>query len=115
MLSQTIRRIAIFVLSVTLVAGIGLRSLQAGGMDTMTVASTVDMPMHGKCNGCAGQEKSIAPTACFTFCSTVAVVSLRLAAYNPTPAETLAPSNVLAAVGLTAPPDPYPPKPASMS
>lgn len=114
MLRKAVNQLVVVLLSVALVTALVVRSVQADNTGVAAVMS-MDMPMHGKCNGCAGQEKSITPTACFAFCSTVAVVSLRPAAYNPTPAETLAPSNALAAIGLAAAPDPYPPRPASIS
>ena len=74
-----------------------------------------DMPMSGKCNGCAGDEKGVAPTACFTFCAAVvASPSVAVVLYAVT-AETLSPTAGSIAIGHIAPPDPYPPRPTVLT
>jgi len=61
---EFVRRLFVITLSVALTTALVARSVQANGMDV--AASTtmamepmaMDMPMHGKCDGCAGHEKS---------------------------------------------------------
>jgi hypothetical protein len=78
-------------------------------------AMASDMPMHGKCNGCAGSEKAMVPMACGTLCAgMVALVSPSIA-FEPAPAGFVVASAEPAVAGHAFPPDPYPPKPASMN
>lgn len=75
----------------------------------------MDMPMHGKCNGCMGHEKSTASTACSAYCGAMLALPYLVVTYNPIPAEAMGPRIALAATGLTTPPDPYPPRPVRIS
>ena len=115
------RRMFVSVLAVALATALIARSANAGNASASAVdvsaAMTLgtDMPIHGRCNGCAGHEKAMAPAACSAFCGTITALSLALVAYNPVPAETVGPRIAVAASGLSIPPDPYPPRPASMN
>jgi hypothetical protein len=61
MCSEFARRLLVFLLSVTLATGLSVCVVEAGSMDmTAAAMATTDMPMHGKCDGCAGNEKVMA-------------------------------------------------------
>ena len=83
------------------------------------MAAAHDMPMSGhmpgKCNGCAGDEKGVAPTTCSALCGPVIAAPMLTAALYAVPAEILTPTAEPHAIGKTDPPDPYPPRPISMS
>lgn len=109
------RRLAVIVLSVALSAGLVLRSAQAIAMDIMAspaaAAATADtaMPMPGKCDGCAGDEKAMA--ACSAFCANVFALLPTVIGFVSVPIETVGPGVEASATGYAFPPDPYPPKP----
>src|ERR1700687_2028860 len=112
---EKIRRIAALLAALVLAAGLVAHG--SGGPDivvksAMTAASDVpmpgDMPMPGKCNGCAGEEKGIAPAACFAFCGAVIALPLVAVVLDAVPAETLKPTAVPGATGHGDPRDPYP-------
>ena len=55
--------------------GVDITAKSAAAASDMSVASDMSMssgaPMTGKCNGCAGHEKGVAPAACAAFCGAV--------------------------------------------
>ena len=72
--------------------------------------------MPGKCNGCAGDEKGLAPTtACSALCGPLIATPFVTAVVRAVPAETLNPKAERHTIGRTDSPDPYPPRPISMS
>ena len=118
MSSEKIGRVS--TLLAVLVLAVGLVAHGLGGPDIivksgMTVADEMpmsgDMPMPGTCNGCAGDEKGVAPAACSAFCGAVIALPLVAAVLHAVPAETLNPTAEPGAVGHADPPDPYPPRP----
>ena len=122
MLSQRIRRIP--ALLATLVLAVGLVAHGFSAPDTIVKSAITaqsdmpvsgDMPMSGKCNGCASSEKGLAPAACSAFCSAVFVLPTQTGVLYAVPAETLHPTTELDAIGRADPPDPYPPRPAIVS
>lgn len=112
---ETARRILVLTVVVALAAAFQMRSVQGFGAEPQAVAMNVDMPMHGKCDGCAGNEKAVAPSVCFLNCTTVAALPFLVVAYQPVFAGAVEPNNGPAATGLNRPPDPYPPRPTRMS
>jgi len=134
MLSESIRRL--LTVLAAMVLAVGLVAHNFGGPDmiaksAMTAASHMpisgdmptsgempmsgDMPMSGKCNGCAGDEKGLAPAACSAFCSAVFVLPAVTVDLYAVPAEPLKPTTGPDSIGRTVPPDPYPPRPAILS
>jgi spore maturation protein SpmB len=116
MRSEIVRRLFAIVLSVALATGVVVRSVQAHAMDIAAPAATAaattdaDMPMSGKCSGCAGDEKARA-AGCSALCgSTVAVLPV-VVVFGPISVETIGPSAAPTATGHAFPPDPYPPRP----
>jgi hypothetical protein len=97
MSSRRIRKIAALVMAT--VVAVGLTTHEVGrvaaagrsGTDvTMTdMSMSTDAPMPGKCNGCAGDEKGVAPAACSAFCSAVIALGSAPAILLAGPAETL--------------------------
>jgi len=114
------RRVFVIVLSVALATGVAVRSVQALAMDVAAPAATAaattdtDMPMSGKCDGCAGDEKAMA-AACSALCSGAVAVLPVVVAFEPISVETIGPSATPAATGHAFPPDPYPPRPIVLS
>jgi len=115
MRSEIARRLFVIVLSVALATGMVVRSVQALAMDvapaaTAAATADADMPISGKCNGCAGDENATA-AACSALCSSAVAVFPVVVAFGPVSVETIGPSAVSAADGHAFPPDPYPPRP----
>jgi len=122
MLSGAIRRI--LTLLAALVLAVGLVAHTFGGPDMIAKSATSaasempmsgDMPMSGKCNGCAVEDKGLAPAACSAFCSAVFVLPAVAVVLYAFPAEVLHPTSRPDAIGQTIPPDPHPPRPAILS
>lgn len=109
------RRLFVFLLSVAVATGLMARVVQASAMDMTMVAMATDMPMHGKCDGCAGNEKAMTPAACGVYCSSVMVLAATGIAFDFVPVGIVAPSVGAAATGYVFPPDPYPPRPTGMN
>jgi hypothetical protein len=113
------RRLVVIVLSVALATGLVVRSVQALAMDiaapAATAAATTDtgMPMSGKCDGCAGDEKAMA--ACSAFCANVFALLPAVVGCVSVPVETVGPCAEAPATGHVFPPDPYPPRPSILS
>lgn len=119
---EKFRRISAVLMA--LVLAIGLATHGLGGPDmivksAIAAASDVpmssDMPMQGKCNGCAGDEKGFAPAACSAFCCAVIALPVVAVVLDAIPAETLSPMAGADAIGRTNPPDPYPPRATILS
>ena len=109
-----VRRISAVLMAVILAIGLSTHGLGGPNMTTnsaMAIAS--DMPMSGdmpgKCDGCAGDEKGLAPAFCSAFCGTVMPSAVMTVLYV-VPAEILTPTSERNAVGRAEPPDPYPPR-----
>jgi len=115
MWSEFARRLFVVLLSVALATGLTVRVVQAGNMDMTAAAMATDMPMHGKCDGCAGNEKAMAPTACSAYCGSVAALPSMVVAFDSLGIDGVAPSVAPAATGHVFPPDPYPPRPSILS
>jgi hypothetical protein len=122
MLSEKTRRISA-VLS-ALVLAVGLVTHGFGGTDimvksAMTAAGNMpmssDMPMPGTCNGCAGDEKGVAPGACSALCGAVIALPSVATVYDVVLVGTLGPSAGVIATGHADPPDPYPPRSISLN
>jgi hypothetical protein len=112
-----IRRIPALLMALVLAAGLVTHVF--GNPDiivnsTVAVASDMPMsgnaPMPGKCNGCIGDEKGVAPAACAAFCGAVIAAPLAAVALDTVPAETLMPTAASGAIGRADSPDPYPPR-----
>jgi hypothetical protein len=114
------RRLFVIVLSVALATGVVARSVPSIAMDITAPAATAaattdtDMPMSGKCNGCAGDEKAMA-AACSALCGGAVAVLPVAVAFGPASVEAIGPSATPAASGHAFPPDPYPPRPTVLS
>src|SRR5262249_19805707 len=104
-----------------IVLAIGLSTHGVGGTNIITnpaMALASDMPMSGdmpgKCDGCAGDEKGLAPAVCSAFCGTV-IAFPAVVVFFAVPAEILTPAAERIVIGRADPPDPYPPRPIVMS
>lgn len=114
---RSLRQISALLMTLVLVIGLVTHGFGGPGVmlsSTMTLASDMSSsggePMQGKCNGCAGDEKGVAPAACSAFCSAVAALPAPDVGLFAVPAETLTPTAGPDAIGWTRPPDPYPPR-----
>ena len=81
---------------------------------SMSMDMAADVPMTGYCNGCAGDEKGLMPTACYVFCGSVGS-SLLPVLFEAVPPATLVPLKGVIGAGYISPPDPYPPRPIVLS
>jgi hypothetical protein len=106
------------------VLAVGLVAHGFGGPDiivksAMTATSGMpmsgDMPMPGKCNGCAADEKGVAPAVCSAFCGAVIALPSVAVVLFAVPAETLKPTTGPDVISHADPPDPYPPRPIILS
>ena len=113
-----IRRLSTLLMAVVLAVGLithGFGGPNIVAKSAMGAAHDMPMmPMSGKCDGCAGDEKGVMPTACDAFCG--AVITMPLAVIlDAVPAEILNPTAGPDAIGHTLPPDPYPPRTTILS
>lgn len=122
MSSWKIRRISTVLAALVLAAGLVTHGFDGTDMivkSTAIAASDAamsgNMPMPGKCNGCAGDEKGLAPTACSAFCGAVIASPLVEAVLYNVLAETLKPTAGPDAISHTDPPDPHPPRPTILN
>ena len=81
----------------------------------MSMPMSGDTPMSGKCDGCAGDEKGVAPAACSAFCGAVIALPSMAVVFDTVLVDTLGPSTGPIVTGHADPPDPYPPRPAIVS
>ena len=114
-----IHRISAALMAIVLAIGLSTHGLVGLNMITRSaMALASDMPMSGdmpgKCDGCAGDEKGLAPAFCSAFCGTVMPSPVMTVLYV-VPAEILTPTSERIAVGRAEPPDPYPPRPIVLS
>ena len=115
-----VHRALAVLLSVVLTTGVTIRVVQANamGMKTMSVMKTMsamDMPMHGRCDGCAGSEKATASMACGAYCSGVVALESPSVSLDLVPAGFITAAVEATATGYGSPPDPYPPRSTCMS
>jgi hypothetical protein len=113
---EKLRRISAVVLALTLALGLVVHGIGNSdlGMKSAMAAAASDMPMSGDCNGC-GDDHSSMPTACAAFCGSVAVLPVTAVIVDVVAIDTLYPPAAEDATGHVGPPDPYPPRPVSMS
>lgn len=109
------RRLFVFLLSVALAAGVMTRVVQADTADTTMAAMTANMPMHGKCDGCAGSEKATMSMACGVYCSGMVALTSPSVSLDLVVAGVVAAPAEPAVTGHVFPPDPYPPRSTSMN
>ena len=115
-MSQRLRRLIGLVLVLTLAVGGALQSVQASDMAVkMSTAAVSDMTMPGGCSGCSGDNDGT-PMVCFAICnagfSAVLSSNTIFVATDRTAPVATSPSRI---TGLHGPPDPYPPRPTSLS
>jgi hypothetical protein len=122
MLVVRTRKVFALLAAMVLAAGLITHALGAPSMvgkSAMTSAGDMpmssEMPMPGKCNGCAGDEQGTAPAACSAFCSAVIAVPAVAAIFAALPIDTLGPSAIPIVTGRADPPDPYPPRTTILS
>ena len=122
MLAEKIRRLLVCTLALALAAGLVTHSVPSGKSGpkaadmttTVSMDAAADLPMHSKCDGCAGDEKGLMPTACAAFCGSVIALPLPVI-FHAGQIVTMWPPAGTDATGHTAPPDPYPPRPVVLS
>jgi hypothetical protein len=128
MLSEKTRRISALLSALVLAVGLVTHGFAGSDMvvkSAVTAATDMpmssgmpmsgDVPMSGKCDGCAGDEKGVAPAACSAFCGAVVAAPSVAAVFDAVPIETLGPSDGPIVTGHADPPDPYPPRPTILS
>lgn len=114
---QKVRHFLGLLLALTLVAGGGAQSVQGADMAVkMSAASSAsDMPMPDGCGGCGSGDDGM-PMACSAICGSTVSAIIPTA---PSLATASLPAPALAFVdintGQRGPPDPYPPRPTSLS
>ena len=114
-----IRRISAALMAIVLAIGLSTHGLGGPNMiNNWAMALMSDMSMSGdmpgKCAGCAGDEKALAPAVCSACCGTVIAFPAVVVLFA-VPAEILTPTGERIAVGRAEPPDPYPPRPIVLS
>jgi hypothetical protein len=122
MASTKLRRASAIAAALILAGGLvvhGFVGLDMGSTSSTSMATempmTTDMPMSGKCDGCAGQEKGMSPAACSAFCGAVIAIPSVAVVFNTISIETLGPSAGPIVTGHADPPDPDPPRPTILS
>lgn len=122
MLSERTRRISVLLLPLVVAAGLVAHGFVGPDLvvkSTITAAGDMpmssDMPMSGKCDGCAGDEKGMGSAACSAFCGAVIAVPSAVAIFYAVPIDILRPLAGSIETGHASPPDPYPPRPTIRS
>jgi len=77
-------------------------------------AAAGNMSMSGDCDGCCDNSKDMA-AACAVFCNSAVTSAAATVVVGVVLVVILRPSVAPVAIGHITPPDPYPPKPASLS
>jgi hypothetical protein len=120
--SEKTRRISALLSALVLAVGLVAHGFTGPDMvvkSAVTAATDMpmssDMPMSGKCDGCAGDEKGVAPAACSAFCGAVIAAPAAIAVFDAVPIDILRPSAGPVETGHSNPPDPYPPRPTILS
>jgi hypothetical protein len=106
------RRILALFLGVFLALGAGLSAIQAGEMGLQkAMASDAGASGQGGCDGCGGSDDSSNAISCSSAlsCSSAAVLPVANNFAQPQPVDRPLPIAGFAR-GLSAPPDPYPPR-----
>jgi len=80
---------------------------------TMAAAAS-NMSMSGDCDGCCDNSKDMA-AACAVFCNSAVVSLAATVVVGVVLVDILRPSVAPVVIGHITPPDPYPPRPASLS
>jgi hypothetical protein len=128
MVARNIRRALALVCAIVLTLGLiahgfgelGLQAksgvVSAGEIADMSMDG-MSMPgdMPGKCDGCAGHEKGMAPAACAAFCGMVTNTVAAVVDLVVTPGEPFGPPFQAVVRGHADPPDPYPPRATILS
>jgi hypothetical protein len=123
MSSRRIHKIAALVMAIILAVGltahgVGRPEMAArAGMNAalMDASMPADAPIPGKCQGCVGDEKGVAPAVCSAFCSAVMVLPAAPAILVAGPAETLSPMSGPDGISHIDPPEPHPPRTSFLS
>ncbi len=111
-----VHRALVVLLSVALATGLVARVVQARSMGAMMMSDmATDMPMHGKCDGCAGAEKATVPMACGVYCGGVVALEPPGVTLDLVLAGFVTAAAAATATGYRSPPDPYPPRSTRMS
>lgn len=113
---QKARRFLGLLLVLTLVVGGAAQHVQAADMDVkMSAASASDMPMSDNCSGCDEADDD-GSAACFAVCGN-AITAIIGSPPTLAPGRLAIPVASLASsgVGQHGPPDPYPPRSASLN
>ncbi|MGH6777723.1 MAG: hypothetical protein ACRECL_06910 [Bradyrhizobium sp.] len=109
-------RIARLLLALTIMLGLIPHDLHAAGAHAgMVTATSVDVPMSGKCHGCADHDRAMAPAACPACYSNFVVLPVTGMLFEPLSADHMEYSVCPTLTGYTTPPDPYPPRRADPS
>lgn len=116
-MSERFRHLIVLLLALTLVVAGAAQSVQATDMAVRmsATASTGDMPMAGGCSGCSGDEDGL-PMACFAVCGNMMTAIVPTAPFVASAVlVSQTGTSLTPIVGHRGPPDPYPPKPTSLS
>ena len=111
------QRALVVVLAVAVATAAVAHSVPAGDAHVAMSSDgmATDMPMHGKCSGCAGDEKGLASTSCSVYCGVVVALPAIAVAADAVATDVLAPSNQAILASLSIAPEPYPPRPTILS
>jgi hypothetical protein len=113
-MSKKTRRIVAIFLALTLAIGLTAHGARVAAMGVeMATAATGDMPMSGKCNDCGDSKQSMSLATCAAYCGGMTALPLMImTAVDSPPAVMPTPESSSSRLGLSRPPDPYPPKSA---
>ena len=113
---RIICRIFAVLLTLTLAVGPVLHGNGASHVGVkMTVATSGDVALPGKCDGCGGDKLGVSPSTCFTYCSSALFLPVAENLLEDPPSDAMGFPAGLILTGHGASPDPYPPRPAVFS
>jgi len=111
-----IRRISVVLLALAFAVGAithGVANPHTMLKATMAAAAS-NMSMSGNCDRCGDNSKDMA-AACAVFCNSAVASPAATVVVSVVLIDILRPSVAPVAIGHITPPDPYPPRPASLS
>jgi hypothetical protein len=99
-----------------LAVGPMIQAVQATRMEAvMGTAAVSGGSVPDDCDGCAGNDAGMAPSACVASCVVLLAVLPPPAVMTMGPASRPVPGIVPSTIGYISPPDPYPPRPSARS
>jgi hypothetical protein len=112
---NTVRRLLVIVLALSLTLGPAVNRVHASSMGMTVAMISLDAHHQGNCKDCPESKNGLSPGECSACCTGVPGVSVPIAAIDILPAETQRHVTPKSLADHRMPPDPYPPRPTVLN